>query len=263
MTTELMPAVFVSHGAPLVAIERGPYRDALAAFGKTLRPAGIVVVSAHWEANLPVRINFAQRHTTMYDFRGFPPELYEIRYEAPGSPTGAQRVEEMLKAGGWDTAREMKRGLDHGVWAPLRLIYPDGDVPVVQVSMPAGVGPRRLYELGEALRPIRQEGWIVLGTGGIVHNLMLVNFDAREGVVDRWAGDFDQWVWRCVQEKDHRAIIDYRKQPNAELAVPVNDPGHFEAVFVTLGIGGTTAQVQSIYEGFTYANLSMRCFVLR
>jgi aromatic ring-opening dioxygenase catalytic subunit (LigB family) len=104
---------------------------------------------------------------------------------------------------------------------------------------------------------------MVLGTGGIVHNLMLVNFDAREGALDRWAGDFDQWVWRCVQEKDHHAVMQYRKQPNSELAVPMKDPGHFEALFVTLGAGGTNAQVEPIYEAFTYANLSMRCFALR
>lgn len=263
MQTQTMPAVFVSHGAPLVAMERGAYQDALRKFGAGVRPSGIVVISAHWEASLPVRISFMERHTTMYDFRGFPPELYALKYEAPGSPAMAESIEGMLKAQGWATARETKRGLDHGAWAPLRLMYPSADVPVVQVSMPAGVGPERLYAMGEALRPVREEGWMVLGTGGIVHNLMVVNFDAREGIVDPWAGEFDQWVWERVQENDHQAIMAYRGQPNAELAVPTNDPGHFEALFVALGAGGAAAKVTPVYEGFTYANLSMRCFALK
>ena len=174
-----MPAVFVSHGSPMVAVQHGGYQDALAALGRKVRPNAIVAISAHWGSSTAIAINGARQHSTMHDFGGFPPALYELTYNAPGSPELAERIVGLLGRGDWKTNITTDRGLDHGVWIPLRLLYPAADIPVVELSVPLQLAPDELYRVGEALAPLRREGVLILGSGGVVHNLRLVALRKR------------------------------------------------------------------------------------
>ena len=153
-----MPVVFISHGSPMVAIQRGPYQDSLAEFGRKVHPRAIVAILAHWDSSTAIGINEAARHSTMHDFAGFPPALYELTYNAPGSPEVAKYIASLLREGKWEPGITTGRGLDHGVWIPLRLMYPGADIPVVELSIPLQFSPEELYRIGEALAPLRRGG---------------------------------------------------------------------------------------------------------
>jgi len=255
-----MPAVFISHGSPMVALQRGDYQDALAAFGGALRPKAIVAISAHWSSGKAIGITGSMRHSTVHDFGGFPRELYELTYNAPGSPELAQRIVGFLAQAGWQSAITENRGLDHGVWIPLRLIFPAADIPVVALSVPLQHSPAELYRIGEVLAPLRREGVMILGSGGIVHNLHLVHFEDEHAPVNAWAAEFDSWFRDTVQQQNLPDLLDFAsKAPNARLAVPTFE--HFAPVFVVLG-AGNRGDASTIYEGFVHGNISMRSFAI-
>ena len=258
--SEVMPAVFISHGSPMVAIQRGPYQDALAEFSRSLRPRAIVAISAHWGSGKTIDITGSARHTIIHDFGGFPAALYELTYNAPGSPDLAARIAGLLGAGGWAAKINQERGLDHGVWIPLRLMYPAADVPVVELSIPLQLSPEELYKVGAALASLRREGVLVLGSGGIVHNLRLVNFGDQHTAVEQWAGEFDGWFRDAMQQKNLHELFDFAKAaPHAHLAVSTFE--HFAPVFTVLGAGGAGV-VSTIYEGFEHGSISMRSFAV-
>src|SRR3974390_1932781 len=156
--SEVMPAVFVSHGSPMVALQRGPYQEALAGLGRTAKPRAIVAISAHWGSGTSISITGNEPHAPIHDFGGFPAALYELTYDAPGSPELAARIADLLRAGGWNAEVAHDRGLDHGVWIPLRLMYPTADIPVVELSIPLQFSPEELYQLGAALAPMTRTG---------------------------------------------------------------------------------------------------------
>ena len=256
-----MPAVFISHGSPMVAVQRGPYQDALAEFGLAVRPKAIVAISAHWGSSTAIAINGSARHGTIHDFGGFPAALYELSYNPPGSPKLAERIAGLLRDGKYDASIIAERGLDHGVWIPLRLMYPAADIPVVELSIPLQLSPEDLYRIGEALAPLRAEGVMVLGSGGIVHNLRLVHFDDLNHAVDPWANQFDRWFADAVEQKKLKDLFEFRETaPHAQLAVPTFE--HFAPVFVVLGAGSTPDKASTIYQGFEHGNISMRSFVM-
>ena len=256
--SELMPAVFVSHGSPMVAIQSGPYQDALAEFGRATKPKAIVAISAHWGSGDTIGITASGRHSTIHDFGGFSPELYTLTYDAPGSPEMAENIAQLLQNAGCKTGTSNDRGLDHGVWIPLRLIYPQADIPVVALSIPLQSSPQELYRLGEALAPLRRDGVLILGSGGIVHNLRLVNFADQHAPVEKWAEEFDTWFRVAVEHHNLTALFDFANTgPHARLAVPTYE--HFAPVFPVLGAGGT-GSASTIYAGFEHGNISMRSF---
>lgn len=259
-----MPVVFVSHGAPLVGAEQGPYQAALAGFGRRLHPKAVVVLSAHWESDLPIQITHTERNSLIYDFSGFPEELYRLKHDAPGAPDVAELVQRLLNKAGHRTQFVSRRGLDHGAWIPLRLMFPAADVPVLQISLPSALEPARLYALGEALSQLPQDNILFLGSGGVVHNLARIYFEDRAHAPDDWAASFDKWVWDQVQTGSHAALLDYRSQGrSADLAVPPHAREHFAPLWTTLGVAGSKAKPLSVFEGFDFGNLSMRCFELR
>lgn len=261
LQAQKMPAVFVSHGSPMVAVQRGPYQDALAAFGQAITPKAIIVVSAHWGSGTTINITGDERHRTIHDFGGFPSELYELTYDAPGSPQLASRILQTLDGAGWTATITHDRGLDHGAWIPLRLLYPDADIPVVALSVPLRLSPEELYRVGQMLAPLRAEGVLILGSGGIVHNLRLVNFGNQQADVDPWAAEFDSWFSAAVEAWDMKALFDFAKlAPHARLAVPTFE--HFAPVFVVLGAGASPADVSTIYDGIEHGNVSMRSFAI-
>ncbi|MEA2165018.1 MAG: dioxygenase extradiol [Thermoanaerobaculia bacterium] len=250
-----MPALFISHGAPSIAIETDDFTRAISAYGATLAGArAIAIVSAHWQAR-EVRVNAVARPETIYDFGGFSEDLYRIRYEAPGDPALAREIATLL--GG--AALEEARGWDHGLWVPLRIALPGANVPIVEIAQPFPTTPDELMTIGRALSPLRDRGVAIIGSGGIVHNLRAIHLADKNAPVDDWAREFDTWVAQRLEERDFATLTRYLDlAPNAAMAVPT--PEHFEPIFVTAGAARDTDTLTTIYEGFHYGNLSMRTF---
>jgi len=250
-----MPSLFISHGAPSIAIEQDDFTRTVTAFGKSLRGArAIAVVSAHWQAR-GVRVNAVARPETIYDFGGFSPELYKIRFEAPGDPALAREISALLG----NAPLEETRGWDHGLWVPLRILLPDANVPIVEIAQPSPTTPAELLRIGQALATLRDRGVVIAGSGGIVHNLRAIHLGDKSAPIDDWAKQFDGWFATHLAARDFDTLSRYRDlAPNANLAVPT--PEHFEPLFVTLGASRDTDKLTTIYEGFHYGNLSMRTF---
>lgn len=254
-----MPAVFVSHGSPMAALDTGPYSKALKAFGSEYRPEAILVVSAHWESGPPVRLSSASKHSLIYDFAGFPQELYELTYDAPGAPDVAARAAQILRGEGLSTVLDPSRGLDHGAWVPLRLMYPEGGIPVTEISLSRTRTPEELHRLGRLLQPLRSEGVLVLASGGIVHNLHRLDWESRTRPPESWAKAFDDWFKAVLDRHEVAELFRYRTAaPYADLAVPTTE--HFDPVFVTLGASSEADSLSHLYEGFEHGTLSMRSY---
>ncbi len=259
---KVMPAVFVSHGSPMTALDQGDYAKALAAFGRTVEPKAIVVISAHWQEP-GIRIASGARPEVIYDFGGFPLELYELRYDAPGSPELAQEVRQELAQAGFDVSLDESRGWDHGVWVPLRLMFPEAKarIPVVAVSLPYGWAPEKLYQVGKAIHGLRERGVLILGSGGIVHNLRRMNWSDKHARVEPWALEFQAWVRKMVEKRAFEELFDYEKRaPYGKQAAPT--PEHFVPLFPVLGAAGESARLSPIFEGMEYGNVSMFSFQL-
>jgi len=259
------PVLFVSHGAPTAALDHGPYAAALRRFGDGLtgqaRPSAIAVVSAHWQVRGPVGVTGAARPETIHDFNGFPEELYRLDYPAAGDPRLAARIASHLSGAGVPAVVSQDRGLDHGAWVPLRLALPDATIPVVQVALPA-VPPEALLGLGEALRPLRDEGVLVVASGGMVHNLGAVDFAAPEGPPVAWAADFDRWAWERAAGLERDPLIHWRRlAPRADLAHPSSE--HFDPLLVAVGAAWPGERAETLHDAFAYGTLSLRTFAYR
>lgn len=255
------PVLFVSHGAPDVALERGGFQAAVAGFAASVgRPRAIVIVSAHWTTRRDVGVTAAPRNRLVFDFGGFDPALYAIDWPAPGAPDVAARVAALLRAAGFPSVLDPARGLDHGAWIPLRLAYPDAGVPVVQVALP-DAPPGDLLRLGAALAPLRDEGILLVASGGIVHNLGAVRL-GDDGDPDPWALAFDAWCRDRVAALDADGLARWREDaPDARRAQPT--PEHLAPIFVAMGARLPGDRAETIHEGIRHGNLSMRSFALR
>lgn len=256
--TATMPALFISHGAPSIALEQDDFTRAVSAYGATLAGArAVAIVSAHWQAR-GVRVNAVAHPETIYDFGGFSDALYRISYEAPGDPALAREIAALL--GG--AALEEQRGWDHGLWVPLRIMLPEARVPIVEIAQPYPTTPEELMRIGRAIAPLRDDGVVITGSGGIVHNLRAIHLSEKDAPVDEWAEEFDDWFAKHLAARDFKTLMRYRDvAPHADLAVPT--PEHFEPLFVTLGATRDTDALTTIYEGFQYGNLSMRTFAFK
>jgi 4,5-DOPA dioxygenase extradiol len=246
MSAQPLPALFISHGAPLFAIEPGESGPALTRFGASLRPLpqigagaatplrGIVIMSPHWMARTPAVMTHPFP-ATWHDFGGFPPALYALQYPAPGNPALAAQVLALLDASGIAAQADDQRPLDHGAWVPLMHLFPQADVPLVQVALPAGAGPAEVLAMGRALRGLRDQGVLVVGSGSMTHNLREFFGGAREPVPYVLA--FSRWVEAAIERGNLAALLDYRRQaPHAERAHPSED--HFLPIFFALGAAG-------------------------
>ena len=254
------PAVFVSHGAPTLAVEENDTTDFLRRLGRELgKPEAVVCVSAHWDTGAPV-VSAAERPQTIHDFGGFPEELYRIRYPAPGAPALAARVGELLDGAGIGCEVSAERGLDHGAWVPLRLLYPEADVPVTQLSIQPQLGPPHHLRVGRALAPLREEGVLLLATGSVTHNLSKVT---PGGAQPDWARQFEEWLYRKITEGGQEELLDYRRlAPHARLAHPTDE--HLLPLFVALGAGSeggaTGGGGRGLHRGWTMGSLSMAAY---
>lgn len=253
------PVLFVSHGAPSFAIEPGQLGPRLAATGQELpRPKAVLVVSPHWMTR-SVRVATTAKPATVHDFGGFPQELFRIQYPAPGHPELAARTIEVLRAAGWPAEADGGQGLDHGAWVPIRFLYPDADVPVFQVSLPAGLTSAQAYALGQALRPLRDEGVLVVGSGSLTHNLYEFRQYA-DGQEAEYAREFAAWVRQAVEARDDaRLVSTLDTAPHAQRAHPTTE--HFLPLLVAAGAASDDAEVRTLEGGITYGMLSMDSYL--
>ncbi|MBY8876751.1 dioxygenase family protein [Actinacidiphila acidipaludis] len=244
-TPERMPALYLSHGAPPLA-DDPVWPGELAAWSAGLpRPKAILMVSAHWE-EAPLSMGATTTVPLVYDFWGFPEHYYRVTYAAPGAPALAQKVRGLLKGAGHAVQDVPDRGLDHGAYVPLVEMYPDADIPVLQVSMPT-LEPEELFRIGRRLAPLRDEGVLIVGSGFFTHNLAALR---HSGGTPSWSAEFDDWGHRALEAQDVDALLDFEHTaPAGRLAHPRTE--HFAPLFVTLGAAESDLGSQrSIIDGF-------------
>lgn len=258
--TQIQPTLFVPHGAPTFALRPGAAGAALARQAQALPlPRAIVIVSAHWDTAEPT-VGFAQRPETIHDFWGFPDELYRIRYPATGCREAAEEVVATLHAAGLPAHKDDERGLDHGAWVPLRLMFPDAEVPVIPLSIQSHGGPAAAYELGRALAPLAAKGFLVIASGNVTHNLRDYQMAARSGgQTPAYVRQFTDWLADRLYARDISALLDYRKQaPGGVQAHPTDE--HLLPLFVALGAGGEGAQIERFHAGIDDYVMAMDAF---
>jgi 4,5-DOPA dioxygenase extradiol len=251
------PSLFVSHGAPTLALERRGAADFLRGYGETLgRPEAILVVSAHWETDTPT-VGVSPAPGTIHDFRGFPQALYQIRYPAPGAPLVAEEAARLIEAAsGLAVRRDPNRGLDHGAWVPLSLMYPAADIPVAQLSILGRGGPAAHLALGEAIRPLRDAGVLVLASGSATHNLYEFRGQDHDAPAPDWVSGFADWLARAIQEGRGADLVNYRKlAPFAERNHPTEE--HLLPLHVALGAASPGAVGERVHSSHAHGVLAM------
>lgn len=250
-----LPTVFVSHGSPMHALQPGAVRGVWEKLARDLpRPKALLIASAHWETGIPELTGAAQPET-IHDFYGFPRPLYEIQYPASGLPSLASRVEKLLKEQGMEAKTDPSRGLDHGAWSPLLYMYPEADVPVVQLSVQPQLGTGHHVEVGRALAPLADEGILVFGSGHMTHNLR----DRRDGPPLAYAGEFQMWVRDRILAGDLESLIAYRSlTPHGVRAHPTDE--HFQPLFVALGAARPRYKATHLYDGIEMGALAMDAY---
>lgn len=261
-----LPPLFISHGSPMTALEpreAGAFMQRLgpaitAAFG---RPKAILAISAHSLTREPVLLA-APRHEAVYDFGGFDPKLQTLRYDAPGAPGLAARVMSLLQDAGIPVHRSDEGGLDHGIWTPLRYMFPDADIPVLPLAWPPDWSPARLFALGTALAPLAAEGVLIVGSGSLTHNLRLV-FGGNRPAIDApeipESAAFRDWVAERAGAADWPALFDYRHAaPHGVLMHPTDE--HWLPFYVAAGAAGAAKAGQRVHDSLTFGCLAMDAY---
>lgn len=254
-----LPTVFLSHGSPMHALDPGPVGKIWAKLGRALaRPRALLIASAHWETNLPM-LTAGAKPETIHDFFGFPEPLYQLRYPAAGAPDVAERALGLLREAGFTAASNGCRGLDHGAWAPLLYMYPEADVPVVQLSLQTALGPAHHLALGRALAPLAREGVLIIGSGHMTHNLRERRAEPAKPLA--YVREFQQWVDAAIRKHDFDALADYRaRSPHGARAHPSEE--HFLPLFVALGAAAEDYRPERLYDGIEAGALAMDAYSL-
>jgi len=252
------PTIFVSHGAPTLPLTEAPARSFLAGLGEEIgRPDAILAISAHWETPAPA-LSSATAPETIHDFYGFPQALYAMRYAAPGAPVLAERAAALLDRAGLSASLE-PRGLDHGAWVPLMLMYPTADIPVTQLSLQTHLGAAHQFRVGEALQPLRDDGVLILGSGSATHNLGELRTATIDAPTAPWVGEFTDWLAQAIAEGRSGDLVDYRRRaPNAVRSHPRDE--HLLPLFTALGAAGPAAKGRRIHASTTYGALAMDAY---
>ncbi|PWR24807.1 dioxygenase [Zavarzinia aquatilis] len=247
-----MPTVFVGHGSPMLALDDGATHRFMMGLGATMpKPQAILVVSAHWETASP-RVSAVLKPRTIHDFGGFPRALFEMQYPAPGAPDLAARVAQLLPG----TMIDEARGLDHGAWVPLKLAYPAADVPATQLSVQTMEGPAHAYAVGQALRPLRDEGVLILGSGSLTHNLHEFRSPVQEQPPKPWVTAFADWVAERIAAHDIDSLLAYReKAPFGPQNHPTEE--HLLPLFTVLGALDAGEAAVAWHRAYTYGILAM------
>jgi 4,5-DOPA dioxygenase extradiol len=259
-----MPVLFIGHGSPENMILKNAFTERLAGLGRELpRPRLILVISAHWLTN-GTYVTCMKTPKTIYDFYGFPPEMYRLRYPSPGSPQDAEAITTMIKEPGVKCDRSW--GLDHAAWAILKHIYPSADIPVIEMSLDyspynAWKQPslQSYYDLAGQLSPLREEGALIIGSGNIVHNLRVADMINMQTKPYQWAVEFDEKVKRNLVDRNHQGLLTCQDTDQVTaLAVPTLD--HYLPMIFAIGLQEKSDSLEFIYEGFQNGSVSMRCF---
>lgn len=257
--TVRQPVLFISHGAPSMVLEDEPVTRFLKQLGQELpRPKAIVCISAHWETLQP-SVGTHPRPSTIHDFYGFAEDLYRLRYPAPGASETAEQVRQLLLDNGHHAVAEPQRGLDHGAWAPLMLMFPAADIPVTQLSVQPGASPEHHFALGQAIAALGDQGVLIIASGSATHNLRDFGVYSRDAAPADYALAFDAWLNAAIIAGDNQALFDYlRLGPEARRNHPT--PEHLLPLFVALGAAGSGQPGRRIHSSFSYGFLSMACF---
>lgn len=252
----MISSLFICHGAPTLITEKNEYVDFLKSLGKKLQPKAIVIVTAHWESEITTISSIDETYDMIYDFYGFPKELYSIKYPAKGSMKVALQLQSMLQDHGIESNLDPHRGLDHGAYNVLYLMYKNPDIPIIQVSVNPLLAMKKQYEIGRALRDLGKEDILVIGSGSTVHNLATVDYSAKKA--EEWAVKFDEWLIEKVENKDKEALFHYRQQaPYAKQAVPREE--HLVPLFIAMG-SGNRDNPKLLHQSYAFGTLSYICF---
>ena len=250
-------ALFVPHGSPMFALYPGAVGPALAAAVQGLAtPRAIVVISPHWETDIPT-VGFASQLETIHDFGGFDPRLFEIQYPATGCPEAAHQVVEVLEDAGFPVSVDQERGLDHGAWVPLRYMFPDGDVPIVPLSIQHHAGPEHAYRVGQALAPLTARGFLVVSSGNVTHNLRDWQLSLRlNDATPDYVYEFSDWIHDRLIARDIDRLLDYRRTEDAGRRAHPRDE-HLLPLFTALGAAGNDACAEAFYRGVSDTVIAM------
>ncbi|XP_077224534.1 extradiol ring-cleavage dioxygenase-like isoform X2 [Tasmannia lanceolata] len=254
---DVMDTFFISHGSPTLSFDNSlRARHFLKSWQKKTfpaRPKSILIISGHWETSEPT-VNIVDPNPTIHDFYGFPWHMYRLKYPAPGAPELAKRVKDLLKGAGFKRVNEDKaRGLDHGAWVPLMLMYPDADIPVCQLSVQTNKDGLYHYNMGKALAPLKEEGVLIIGSGSATHNLGAIR--GERGPTTPWALEFDTWLKESLLNGRYEDVNHYEeKAPSAKMAHPW--PDHFYPLHVALGAAGETAKAKLVHHSWSHGVLS-------
>lgn len=251
----MYPGYFIAHGAPTIIYDQNAYITALNNLKRNLpAPKGIIIFSAHYENQIQ-QISTAKRYSMIYDFYGFPEKLYDEQYPAIGDPKTAMRIHNMLKSSGINSETDDQRGLDHGAWTLLKMLFPKADIPIISMSVSPFSDPEELMKIGKALRTFREEGFLIIGSGGIVHNLGKVRLD-DESTIDSWATEFNEWITKTLLNQSSEDLKMYReKAPGVDIAV--ERPEHFVPLLYLYGSKTNHIAPKNISTFYQYGNLSL------
>lgn len=254
--TEKMPVLFLGHGNPMNAIEENEFVTGFRNIAKEIpKPTAILCISAHWET-FGTRITAMERPETIHDFGGFPQELYQVQYPAPGSPAQAKFISESIKK--YEIKQVLDWGLDHGTWSVVKHLYPEADVPVLQLSLDYRKDPELHFDLGKQLNFLRSKGILIIGSGNIVHNLGMVAWDKLDnsGFAYDWALEADEQIKKAVSDHDHKILIDFRKQGKSwDLAIPTAE--HFLPLLYAVAASEKSEKIQFFNEKAVAGSLTM------
>ena len=243
---QTLPGLFISHGSPMLAINPEQIGPALHRLGENLpRPQAIVVMSAHWESH-HVEVSTSSRPETWHDFRGFPQELYEIRYPAPGEPKFAEEILTRLNEAGFEAFANNTRPRDHGVWMPLLHMYPEADVPVIAMSLPMNLSSEDIYKIGQTLEYLREQQVLFIGSGSITHNLREIDWHTPNPPTPEWTSTFRNFVVSKLQHSDFDAVLDWEKIPYVLRNHPTLE--HLAPLFFAMGLGKRFSIVHHSYS---------------
>lgn len=253
MTNKKMPVLFVGHGSPMNALEKNVFGEMLNQLRQNLpKPKSILVISAHWQTEGTQLVGSLQPQT-IHDFYGFPQSLFNVKYPAPGSPTLARRIQLLIPE-----AKVVRSwGFDHGAWSVLIHLYPEADIPVLQMSLDQNLSLQEHYALAQKLKQLREEGVLIIGSGNIVHNLRAIKMFDNAGAYD-WAEAFDQSIKKALEGRDRETLLGFQRlwPQNAKLAVPTLE--HYLPLIYAYGVTGDSDLIYFPIEGFQMASISMR-----
>jgi len=258
MSKRRMPVLFIGHGSPMNAIHNNDYTSSLGKLaGRIPKPDAVLVISAHWLTR-GTRITSGSNPEQIYDFYGFPEELYRVKYQPPGSPEIAAMVARSVP--GVVITPDDDRGIDHAAWAVMKFIFPEQDIPVLEISLDMDIDPGRHYETGRAMAGLRDKGLLIVGSGNIVHNLAVMDY--YEGVDPQdWAVEFDENIKKCLVEDDHEGLIQYEKWGKiSRYAVPTDE--HYVPLLYTAALKQEGEKLEFIHEAIHHGTISMRSLII-